>query len=160
MIEAHILIDRELVFKGRKKAYGRRALGDGASFYSMRAFYVFLVVAAVDGLYAGAHLIGPHLVAISALAIGAAFYHYFDWLKRLEAAAADFELHVVLDDDGVTFKNEPKTFRSWNDYAFYREYGDYLEITDKAGEISYLPKRDEYAAVIVFTKSKIAAHEH
>jgi hypothetical protein len=68
---------------------------------------------------------------------------------------ADYKLHVVLDDEGVTLKNDHDKRIEWSSYAHYKEYEDYLEITDKAGEISFLPKRDEFADVIVFTKSKI-----
>ncbi len=154
MIEANILIDRDLVIKGYKRAYGLTTLKNGASFYNMRAFFVFLAVAFADVLYDGGHLIGVHLCVITALAIGAAFYQYFDWTKKLSATAADYELDVILDDEGVTFKHDNKRIE-WSEYDYFKEYEDYLEITSKSGEITFLPKRDELAEVIVFTKSKI-----
>jgi hypothetical protein len=155
MIEAQITIDRDLVIKGYKKAYGIKLVGDGARFYGWRAFVVFLAVAVADGVYNSEELIGAHLCIITALGITASFYHYFDWIKELSAAAADYELHVVLDDEGVTLKNDHDKRIEWSSYAYFKEYEDYLEITDKASEISFLPKQDEYADVIVFTKSKI-----
>ena len=155
MIEAKILIDRDLVIKGYKKAYGLAALRNGASFYSFRAFFVFLAVAFADAFFGGGHLIGVHLCVITALAIGASVYHYFDWLKQVTTNARDYELHVVLDDEGVTLKNEHDKRLEWSSYDYFKEYEDYLEITNKAGEISFLPKRDEYAPAIIFTKTKI-----
>jgi hypothetical protein len=155
MIEAQITIDRDLAIKGYKRAYGIKALREGAAFYNFRAFYVFLAVAVADVLYGGGHLIGVHLLVITALAIGASLYHYFDWLRKLSATMKDYELHVVLDDDGVTIKNDGGKRIAWSAYAYFKEYEDYLEITGAAGEVSLLPKRDELAKVIVFTKTKI-----
>lgn len=159
MIEARINIERDLVIKGYKTAYARQVLRDGAWFYSFRAFFVYLAIAAADAFYGGAHLIGVHLYVISALAVGASLYHYFDWLKKLSAAAKDSELHVVLDDEGVTVKSDGDKHIGWDSYAYFKEYDDYLEITDKAGEISFVPKRDEYADTIIFTKSKISRQD-
>jgi hypothetical protein len=133
-------------------------LRDGAAFYNMRAFYVFLAVAATDAFFGAGELIGAHLCVITALAFGASGHHYFDWLKKVNESAADFELDVILDDEGVTFKPDSKR-RAWSEYDYFKDYGDYLEITDKAGEISFLPKRDAYAEAIIFTKSKIAHKE-
>jgi len=159
MIEANILIDRDLVIKGYKRAHGITTLKNAASFYSWRAFFVFLAVAFADAFFGGAHLIGVHLCVISALAIGASFYQYFDWLNRLSASAADYELDVILDDEGVTIKNDRDKRIEWSSYDYFKEFEDYLEITDKAGEISFLPKKDEYARAIVFTKTKIPSKD-
>ena len=154
MIEANILIDRDLVIRGYKKAYGIAVLKHGASFYSFRAFFVFLAVAVADAAYGGGHLIGVHLCVITALAIGAGFYHYFDWIGQVTRNAHDYELDVILDDEGVTFKKDNRRIE-WSEYDYFKEFDDYLEITNKAGEISFLPKKDEYAPAIIFTKSKI-----
>jgi hypothetical protein len=159
MIEAHVLIDRDLVIKGHKRVYGLQALREGAAFYSIRAFYAILAVALVDSFYGAGHLITAHLCIIAALALGASVYHYFDWTKRLAADAKDYELHVLLDDEGVTIKNQNDFRIDWDSYAYFKEYEDYLEITNKQGEISFLPKRNEIAGVIVFTKSKISNYE-
>lgn len=159
MIEASIIIDRELAYRGYKKAYGAAVLTQGAGYYSALAFWIFLAVALIDVVFDSAHLIGVHLGIIGALALGASVYHYFDWLKKLDAGAADYELDVILDDDGVTIKNADNKRLEWDSYAYFKEYGDYLEITDKEGVISLLPKRDEYARVIIFTKTKIPAKE-
>ena len=155
MIEAHITIDRDLAIKGYKRAYGKTTLKNGLGFYNIRAFFVFLAVAVADALYDGGHLIGVHLCVISAVGIGAAFHHYFDWVKQLSATTRDYELHVVLDDEGVTVKNDNDMRIEWDSYAYFKEYEDYLEITNSSGEISLLPKRDDLADVIIFTKSKI-----
>jgi hypothetical protein len=159
MIEAHVFIDRDLVIKGHKRVYGLQALRDGAAFYSIRAFYVILAVALVDVYYGAGHLISAHLTIIAALAAGTSVYHYFDWTKQLAAGAKDYELHVLLDDEGVTIRNQDDLRIKWDSYAYFKEYEDYLEITDKQGEISFLPKRDELAGAIVFTKSKISSYE-
>jgi hypothetical protein len=160
MIEAIITIDRDLQIKGSKKAYGLQALRNGASFYSRRAFVVFLAVAVADALFGGGHLIGIHLCVISALAIAAAFYFYFDWLTKLSANARDYELDVILDDEGVTIKNDNNKQITWNSYSYFKEYEDYLEITHSSGEISFVPKRNELADVIIFTKSKISNKDY
>lgn len=157
MIETKITVDRETIIKGYKKAYSLRVLRDGASFYNLRAFFVFLAVAAVDAFLGASELIGAHLCVITALAIGASFYHYFDWLKKVEISAADYDLDVILDDEGVTFKPDGRRIE-WDEYAYFKEYEDYLEITNKSGDISFLPKRDEYVRAIIFTKSKIENH--
>lgn len=159
MIEANILIDRELVIKGYKQAHGLQVLRDGAAFYSVRAFWVYLAVALADVFFGAGHLVGAHLVVISALAVGASFYHYFNWINQLNASAKDYRLDVVLDDEGVTIKNDNDKRIGWDDYAYFKEYGDYLEITNKTGEISFLPKRDEYAKAVIFTKTKIPNRE-
>ena len=155
MIEANILIDRDLTIKGYKRAYGMQALRNGASFYSGRAFVVFLAVAIVDTLYGAGQVVSAHLYVLAALAVGASVYHYFDWLRKLSADARDHEFQVVLDDAGVTIKNENDKRIEWSAYAYFKEFEDYLEITDTAGDVSFLPKRDELADVIVFTKTKI-----
>ncbi|HVE58647.1 MAG TPA: YcxB family protein [Pyrinomonadaceae bacterium] len=157
MIEAHITIDRDLKIKAYKRAYGITALGNGASFYGWRAFVVFLAVAVADGFYESGDLIGVHLCIITALAIAASFHTYFDWVKKLAAGAQDTELHVVLDDEGVTIKNEHDKRIEWSSYAYFKEYEDYLEITHSSGEISFVPKRNELADVIIFTRSKISS---
>jgi len=159
MIEANILIDRDLIIKGYKRAYGLTALKNGAAYFSSLGFWAFIAVALVDVAFGGAHLIGAHLVAITVLAIAAALYHYFDWVRQVERNAKDYELDVILDDDAVTIKNSDNKRIEWSAYAYFREYEDYLEITDRAGEISFLPKRDEYARAIVFTKTKIPNRE-
>jgi hypothetical protein len=155
MIEAHIEIDRELVVKGSKKAYARQALHNSASFYGGRAFVVFLAVALADALFGGGHLIGVHLSVVGALGIAAAFHSYFEWEKKLAASARGYVLDVVLDDEGVTFTNDRDKRIEWDSYSYFKEYEDYLEITHSSGDISFLPKHDEIADVIVFTKSKI-----
>lgn len=159
MIEANITIDRDLIIKGYKNAYSMKALRDSTAFYNVRAFFVFLAVAFADIYFGAAHLIGVHLVVIAALAIGASLYHYFSWLKQLSANAKDYELHVVLDDDGVLIKNDNDKRLAWSSYSYYKEFDDYLEITNSTGEISFLPKRNELVDVIVFTKTKIPNSE-
>jgi hypothetical protein len=158
MIEANILIDRDLTIKGYRKAYGLKVFGSGGSFYGWRAFAVFLPVAFADAFYDRAELVGVHLFIIIALAVAASAHHYFDWLKELYASAEDYVLDVVLDDEGVTFSSDNKRIE-WSAYDYFREYEDYLEITNKAGDVSFLPKRDEFADVIVFTKTKIPNKE-
>ena len=155
MIEANILIERDLTIKGYKKAYSLTVLKNGTSFYSFRAFVVFLAVAVSDALFGCGDLIGVHLCVISALAVGAAFHNYSEWLDEVTRNAQDYELDVILDDEGLTFKSDNRRIE-WKEYDYFKEYEDYLEITYKAGEVSFLPKRDEYARAIVFTKSKIA----
>ncbi|MEP6903185.1 MAG: hypothetical protein ABJA66_15660 [Actinomycetota bacterium] len=159
MIEAQITIDRDLIIKGSKRAYGIQAIRSGAAFYTWRAFLVFLAIAFGDAVYGGGDLIGLHLCIISGLAIAASFYNYFEWLNKLTASAQDYELHVVLDDAGVTIKNNYDKHIEWGSYTYFKEYEDYLEITNSSGEISFLPKRNELADVIIFTKSKIPKKE-
>jgi hypothetical protein len=159
MIEAHIPIDRDLTIKGYKKAYGMQALRSGTSFYSWRAFIVYLPVAFADSFYGRPDLIGVHLYILVGLAVAASIYHYFDWLKKLSADARDTELHVVLDDEGVTIKNDHDRRIEWETYSYLKEYDDYFEITHSSGDISFLPKRNELAELIIFTKSKIPVRE-
>jgi hypothetical protein len=159
MIEAHISIDRDLAIKGYKKAYGMQALQNGASFYSWRAFIVFLPIAFADGFYGRADLIGVHLYILVGLAVAASLHFYFDWMKKLSANARDTELHVVLDDEGVAIKNDNDKRIEWETYSYLKEYEDYLEITHSSGDISFLPKRNELAEVIIFTKTKIPVRE-
>ena len=160
MIEVHIPIDRDLIIKGYKKAYAMQVLQNGAAFYSWRAFIVFLVIAIVDVIYKSGNLIGIHLYVITGLAFVASLYHYFDWLKQVSTNARDSELHVVLDDDGVILKDEADRRIEWSSYKYFKEYEDYLEITNSSGEISFLPKNNDLANVIIFTKSKIPNYEN
>ena len=157
MLEARIRIDRDLIIKGHKKAYGLKTLGEYASFYSWRLLVVWLAIAVVDGLKNQGDLIGLHLYVIAGFAVAGSVHGYYDWVKRLSQSARDWELHVVLDDEGVILKNENDRRIDWDSYIYFKEYEDYLEITHSSGEISFLPKKDEIADVIVFTKSKIPA---
>ena len=160
MIEAHIPIDRELIIKGYKKAYGMAAIKNSAYYYSRWALIVFVAVAIADVLYGGGNLISIHLYVIVGLAFFASLYHYFDWIEKVSRNARDSELHVVLDDEGVTIKSKNDLRIEWSTYTHFKEYEDYLEITNSSGEISFLPKRNELAEVIIFTKSKIPSYEN
>ena len=157
MIEANIRIDRDLIIRGYKKAYGMQTLRSGASFYSWRAFAVWLPVALADGFYGRADLIGVHLYILVGLAVAASVHHYFDWTKELSLSARDSELHVALDDEGVIIKNDKRI--EWDSYSYFKEYDEYLEITHSSGDISFLPKTNELANVIIFTKTKIPGKE-
>lgn len=159
MIEAHIRIDRDLIIKGYKKAHGMKALGNGASFYSWRLLLVWFAVAMVDAWGNRADLMKIHFCIIMSLSVVAAVHSYFDWSKKLSQTAQDTELHVILDDEGVTIKNDLDKLIEWNSYSYFKEYDAYLEITHSSGEISFVPKTDELANVIIFTKTKIPSKE-
>lgn len=155
MIEALILIDRELAIKGYKKAHRLASMKNLTVLYGGLGVGIFLAVALVDIIFDSRHLLGAHLLAVFGLMLVTGIYHYFQWVEQLTKNMKDYELDVVLDDEGVTLKNNHDRRIGWDAYAYFKEYEDYLEITNKAGEISLLPKKDEYARAIVFTKTKI-----
>jgi hypothetical protein len=159
MLEAHITIDRDLIIKGYKKAHAVKVLGDAVGFYGWRLLLVWLAVAAADGMKDREDLIGIHLFIVLGAAAALSIHTYYDWTKKLAGAAADGYLHVVLDDEGVTIKNDNDKRIEWDSYSHFKEYEDYLEITHSSGEISFLPKTDELADVIVFTKTKIPSSD-
>jgi hypothetical protein len=154
MIEAYIHVDREIIVKGYKKTYGLQVLRNAASYYTMRGFFLIVVIAAIDAFFNAGNLIGLYVCVISAIAIGASVLHYFDWVRQVNAGAADYELDVALDENGVTIKNN-NDYIAWSEYAYFREHDDYLELMTKKGQLSFVPKEDHLGEIVFYTKTKI-----
>ena len=155
MIEKLITIDRETAIKAYKKAHRPALIKNLVAGYGGLGFSLFIMVALIDMVFDSRHLIVAHLLAIFGLITVICIYLYFQWVEQLTKTMKDYDLDVILDDEGVTIRNNNNKRIAWNEYAYFKEYEDYLEITNKTGEVSLLPKRDEYARVIVFTKTKI-----
>jgi hypothetical protein len=75
-----------------------------------------------------------------------------------------WEFIAKLDDTGVTTRapqdviqdamNEESRYE-WSFYQSFKDYEDYLQITDINGGITFVPKTVELMELVEFTKNKI-----
>jgi hypothetical protein len=162
MLEANVRIDKDLAVKGFRRALKYKAFQNISYFYAIRLMIVWLVISLVNALWGQGYLTSAHLVVLGVLWLGISIHGYYKWDKELAETTEGWEFIARLDDDGVfTYpkdRPEDEARYEWSFYHSYREYEDYLEITDINRNVTFLPKTAELLELIEFTKNKIPEH--
>jgi len=159
MLEAHVKIDKELAVKGFRRAKRYSAFHEIALFYGYRLAAVWIVISIADAVIGAPNLMTFHLVVLGIVWLAATVHRYAQGYKEVAQQTVGWEFYAKLDDIGVTTDAEQvpniQDFYPWSHYTGYREYDDYLEITDINGQTSFLPKDPKLYEIIAFTKRKI-----
>ncbi|MFN0280101.1 MAG: hypothetical protein ACKVRN_16110 [Pyrinomonadaceae bacterium] len=123
----------------------------------MEAIGLWLIIAIADLIGGQPQLATLHAFVLFLIWIIITIYAYYAWYNDLEKSTVGWEFDAALDEDGVKTDAKVETERQvpWSFYAGYREFDDHLEIHDKNEEITFVPKTDELADVVAFTKEKV-----
>jgi hypothetical protein len=157
MLEARIEIPDKIAAEGFKRAMTPSAVPQIASYYGNKLALLWVIIAIVDGLAGSGELIFYHLLTMIGVWIAASVLRYLEWSKEI-ARTPGWSFEVSLDDDGVTITRDTTDVKrrvGWSFYKNYVEYDKYLQIEDRDGNFSFLPKTPELLKVIEFTKEKI-----
>lgn len=100
------------------------------------------------------HLIGLHAKLFLGIWVIISAYEYVNWYRRI-GDTDGWSFYAELDEAGVNTNAAAKNRIEWDSYVSYEEYEDYLQINDKRGGISFLPKTPDLFEAIEFTKRKI-----
>lgn len=164
MLEARVKIDKDLAVRGYRTALKYKAFQDLSYFYAVRLMIVWIAISVVNALWKHGEMTTPHLIALGVVWLGMSFYAYREWYNGLADKTEGWEFVARLDDDGVSTSpvdGGGQEFRyAWSHYQSYRDRGDYLQINDVNGGITFVPKTAELAELIEFTKEKIPEYGH
>lgn len=159
MLEAHIKIEKDLAVKGFRRARRYSAFHEIAQFYGYRLAAVWIIISIADSVIGAPNLMTFHLLVLALVWLAVTAHRYAQWYRELDQKTEGWEFYAKLDDVGVLTEVEPtldlQDFHPWSHYSRYKEYDDYLEITDIYGETTFLPKEPMLCEMIEFTKRKI-----
>ena len=99
-------------------------------------------------------LINP--IWILAIWGGLTLYHLLRIYISINQLKQGYSFYAKLDKDGVELSDQKIP---WEDYAFYLEYEDYLEIHHHDKSVSFLPKNDVIQEILDYTRKHIALKE-
>jgi hypothetical protein len=153
MIEAEVSVDRNIWIKAQRVGLRYSAFVDQMRFYGWRLFFIWGVVAAVDGINNQQSLISYHIQAFFLLWLFACIAGYIHWYLEVGKKSVSFSFDVKLDENGVTAIH-PEVLVPWSSYKSIKEYDDFYLIRSDSG-ISVLPKNESIHDVIDYSKQKI-----
>ena len=157
MLNAHITIEKDLAVKAWRRAMRFRAFNQLSYFYATRLTIVWLVLATAD-IFAGAgELMSFHLGVLALVWAVATTIGYIRWYGEVESKTEGWEFDASLNEMGVSTSSESSVIFRWDHYKSYKEFEDYLEIEDQAGNFTFLPKSYELSEVVEFTKQNISS---
>jgi hypothetical protein len=154
MIEAKINVPREIIIDGLVKSRTIKTVLSDLS--ALASFYLLAwsVVIFVDVLTNNLYLIWWHFLALAFLVLIMTLYADSQAIKKIKSTAKNSEYTAKLDDSGV-YINYPDKHHGWDEYEYYKEHDEYLEIKGKTTGITFLPKTNELIEVVKYTKTKI-----
>jgi hypothetical protein len=156
-VSAHIKIEKEQALRWSKRALRSAVFFKFAWFYAVGLIILWLIIAIADLIGGQPQLAALHALSLFLVWIGLTIYDYYRWNSSLEKTTVGWEFDATLDEEGVKTdtKVETEIEVPWSFYTGYREYDDHLEIHDKKDQVTFVPKTDELADVVTFTKEKI-----
>jgi hypothetical protein len=155
-LTGHIKIEKELALRWYRRAYGITALFTHGYYYAVRLLILWLIIAIADSIGGQRDLAPLHGLTLFLVWIAITSYEYYRWYRGLEKTVVGWEFDATLDEQGVKTDAQVETARevAWSFYTGYREYDDHLDIYEK-DQVTFIPKTDELAGLIAFTKEKI-----
>ena len=156
-VSAHIKIEKEQALTWTRRAFRYGMLFKFAWFYAIGLIVLWLIIAIADLIGGQPQLARLHGLALFLVWIGLTSYDYYLKYRDLEKTTVGWEFDATLDVEGVKTYSKVENEREvpWSFYTGYREYDDHLEIHDKKDQVTFIPKIDELADVVTFTKERI-----
>lgn len=156
-ITGRIKIEKEFVLKAYRRKNRWGGLFHVGYHLAIRLMFVWLAIASADACAGRRDLAALHALTIFFVWIVATVCYYVSWYQSLKKTVVGWEFDATLDDEGVKTHSIVDADREvpWSFYKGYREHDGYLEIHDQKDQVTFVPKTEELADLVVFTKEKI-----
>ena len=156
MISGHVQIERELAIRGWRRAFRFRGLWKLAYYNACELIVIWVVIAIANAIQHQGVLSIFHFEILAIFWVVATLACHIKWYLDIEKNTFGWAFDAILDENGVKVtRSESEKHYDWVSYKAYKEYEDYLEIEDIKGNVTFLPKTEDLAEVISFTKSKL-----